>query len=116
MAHAVMLMRADGAVWLEQRPPKGIWGGLWTFPQFDTFDDARAYLGSLGIASEPKRLPEYAHAFTHFDLTLHPLVVTEASPSTGVAEKAGRWYDPDQPAKIGLAKPVLDLMQVCRSV
>jgi A/G-specific adenine glycosylase len=113
-AYAVMLLRPDRAVWLEQRPPKGIWGSLWTFPQFDAFDDARAYLSAFGISSEPKQLPAYAHAFTHFDLTLHPLVVTDAMTGVGVAEKAGLWYDPSQPAKIGLAKPVLDLLQLCR--
>jgi A/G-specific adenine glycosylase len=114
IAYAVLLIRPDGTVWLEQRPPKGIWGGLWTFPQFDTFEDARMYLNARGISSEPKPAPEYAHAFTHFDLTLHPLIVTDAVTSMGVAEKSGLWYDLNQPAKIGLAKPALDLMQLCR--
>lgn len=115
IAHAVMLVRSGGAVWLEQRPPRGIWGGLWAFPQFDRADEALEYLQSLGITGEPKRLPPYSHAFTHFDLTLHPLFAVSDALPAAVGEKAGLWYDASEPAKIGLAKPVLDLLKFCAS-
>lgn len=114
-AYALILMRSDGAVWLEQRPARGIWGGLWTFPQFDTSEDAREYIARVAVSSaEPKCLPPYSHAFTHFDLTLHPIHVTDVEPVSEVSEGRGVWYDPAAPAKIGLAKPVLDLMQLTR--
>ncbi len=115
IAHAVMLMRHDGAVWIEQRPPRGIWGGLWAFPQFDSFDAALEYLSSLGISSEPQRLPAYSHAFTHFDLTLHPLVVPGVSERDAVGEQTGLWYDANVPARVGLAKPVVDLLSALRT-
>ncbi|HBL86854.1 MAG TPA: A/G-specific adenine glycosylase, partial [Alcanivorax sp.] len=28
----LILQHPDGRVWLEPRPPSGIWGGLWCFP------------------------------------------------------------------------------------
>lgn len=113
-AYAAILRRADGAVLLERRPPVGIWGGLWTFPQFDAREDAVAWMerhaGDSSLATQA--LPPYSHSFTHFDLTLEPLLVRDAREQPAVAD-ADRycWYDLKQPAKIGLAKPAVDLIR-----
>lgn len=106
-AYVVLMIREDGAVLLERRPPAGIWGGLWTLPQFEQRESAEAWTGrAAGIVS----LPPYFHSFTHFDLTLHPLMV-RATPVQAVADSgAYRWYEPRQPAKIGLTKPAVDLI------
>lgn len=113
VAHALILMRTDGAVWLEQRPPQGLWGGLWVFPQFESREQAREYIARVGTSSRaPQALPPYSHAFTHFDLTLHPILVESVEPRESVAEQGGLWYDPSEPARIGLAKPVLELVRV----
>jgi len=114
-AYAVLAMRGDGSVLLERRPPMGIWGGLWTFPQFDDRDSALAWLQTQDMAdleAEADRLGPYSHSFTHFDLTLHPIVLRVARPPQFVAD-ADRlcWYDPRQPAQIGLAKPSVDLIR-----
>ena len=118
-AYVVLMVRDDGAVLLEHRPPAGIWGGLWTLPQFDEHEAAQAWL--LTSSPPPLRgggqgggivsLPPYFHSFTHFDLTLHPLRVGAAA-ATVVAE-GGRycWYEPRRPAKIGLAKPAVELIR-----
>jgi A/G-specific adenine glycosylase len=143
VAHIVILRRDDGAVLLERRPPAGVWGGLWAFPQFE--DRAAADLWIQGWSNRDQRksrpgrgreprehkerermnygemdagphtLPPYAHAFTHFDLTLHPIVV-RASEALAVAD-ADRycWYDAQRPAKIGLAKPAVDLIRALSS-
>jgi len=107
-AYVVLMVRDDGAVLLERRPPAGIWGGLWTLPQFDDRAAAQSWIGrEEGTLS----LPPYAHAFTHFDLTLHPLLVRTA-PAPGAADdERYRWYEPRQPARIGLAKPALELIR-----
>jgi A/G-specific adenine glycosylase len=108
-AYLLIVRRADGALLLEQRPPSGVWGGLWSFPQFEQRDAALQWLG-LAPDTAVTSLAAYEHAFTHFDLTLHGLVV-EARAAARVAESAQHlWYDPRQPARIGLAKPTLDLI------
>jgi A/G-specific adenine glycosylase len=110
-AFVVVAVNRTGAVLLERRPPSGIWGGLWTFPQFDSELDARAFAG--GTADAPL-LADYEHAFTHFDLTLRPLLVRrfEWQRATQVADSERYcWYDADRPARIGLAKPVLDIVR-----
>lgn len=120
-AYAVLAMRGDGAVLLERRPPAGIWGGLWTFPQFEDHAAALSWMQMQKMDHQPPhqesrenryRLAPYSHSFTHFDLTLHPIVVRVAQPQNFVADVDKQcWYDPRQPAQIGLAKPSLDLIR-----
>lgn len=110
-AYVVLMVRDDGAVLLEHRPPAGIWGGLWTLPQFDERDAAQAWMSERSAADRVTVMPPYFHSFTHFDLTLHPLLV-HADPRPAVADaQPYRWYEPRQPAKIGLAKPALELIR-----
>lgn len=141
IAHVVIAQRDDGCVLLERRPPAGIWGGLWTFPQFEDRAAALSWSeewstheereqheapekrgGHLAaspppVAGEgqgggaPLLLASYSHAFTHFDLTLHPWVVRAGSASKIADTDRYCWYDPRRPAKIGLAKPVVDLIR-----
>ena len=62
---------------LERRPAPGIWGGLWSPPQFESEPAALAWCRRE--FGEPKggeqRLAPIEHAFTHFDLRLHPVLV-----------------------------------------
>jgi A/G-specific adenine glycosylase len=113
VAYALIARDRQGAILLERRAPTGLWGGLWTFPQFDSRDDALAWAGarfSCDLATT-QALPAYEHAFTHFDLTLHPIVV-EITPQRVEAADAYAWYSRRTPARIGLAKPVVDLLAV----
>jgi A/G-specific adenine glycosylase len=107
-AFVVIAMNADGAVLLEQRPPSGIWGGLWTFPQFESEREARAFIGE---SPAWRTLPIYRHVFTHFDLALQPVVVRCAQPMQVADADRYCWYDPSNPQRIGLAKPAVDLIR-----
>ncbi|HEY5019612.1 MAG TPA: A/G-specific adenine glycosylase, partial [Steroidobacteraceae bacterium] len=73
----VMLLasREDGGVLLRRRPPHGVWGGLWTPPEFDSQEAAALFCGkALGDAKlEPLPLSLVRHAFTHFDLHITPV-------------------------------------------
>ena len=110
-AYAVILARDDGLLWLERRPPSGVWGGLWTFPQFDDVTAAIEWIGES--YAQRIELPAYLHAFTHFDLTLHPMLIRSVPMAAKVADSDRHlWYDPARPAKIGLAKPAVDLIRV----
>ncbi len=72
--HMVVALRPDGSVFLRQRPPAGIWGGLWAAPAFDSAHEARGF-AHQNLGGEPVELPAIEHAFTHFDLTITPWLV-----------------------------------------
>lgn len=99
----LLLKNPQGHVWLQQRPAKGIWGGLWSLPQFEQLADMHDWLQTMtqSIAAEP--LPEFRHTFTHFHLDIEAYQQTTSAlvPST-----QGVWYDPNANTKIGLAAPV----------
>ncbi|MGC3981834.1 MAG: A/G-specific adenine glycosylase [Steroidobacteraceae bacterium] len=112
-AFALVAMNASGAILLEQRPLSGLWGGLWICPQFDSQDALQDWAAThLAATSTLAALPVIDHAFTHFDLRLQPSLLSGAQPLSAVADIAVYcWYDPHQPARIGLAKPVLDILK-----
>lgn len=112
-AFALVAINTQGALWLEQRPPTGLWGGLWVCPQFDSETALQEWVVAHWQPTAPLRsLPSIDHAFTHFDLRLRPTLL-HGAPLDAVAEtRGGCWYDPQQPARIGLAKPVFDILKL----
>jgi A/G-specific adenine glycosylase len=110
-AYVAIMVRDDGAVLLERRPPAGIWGGLWTLPQFDEREAAQAWISQRATGDRASAMPPYAHSFTHFDLTLHPLLVRGAAVTALAGDDRYCWYEPRQPARIGLAKPAVELIR-----
>jgi A/G-specific adenine glycosylase len=112
-AFALVARNTQGAVLLEQRPPAGLWGGLWICPQFETHAAMQLWIDvHLQHDGVMHALPIIDHAFTHFDLRLQPALLTAATQLATVADTAGLcWYDPKSPPRIGLAKPVLDILK-----
>jgi A/G-specific adenine glycosylase len=113
-AYAAIVRNESAAVLLEKRPPTGLWGGLWTFPQFELQGEALAWMSTrFGPPSQsPQLLGAYEHAFTHFDLTLHPLVIDIDAHRFAVEDQDRYvWYDLQNPPRIGLAKPAVDLLR-----
>ena len=133
----LMLRDPRGALLLERRPPSGIWGGLWCFPECDPAADVEAMCrGRFGVRPVAvTALAPIAHGFTHFRLDVQPIlidigadgaaaesrrhgpdVVADSGKSrrhaAGVVADPGesRWYAPDAVADIGLATPVRRLI------
>lgn len=112
----LFVRRADGSVRLVQRPPRGVWGGLWSPPEFD--DGAAAEAAARVLARDgavPRATEPLQHAFTHFDLLIRPLWVdADAAPvAPAVAEStaASLWYNPMNPVSIGLPAPISQLLR-----
>lgn len=120
-----MLVAVDarGAVLLERRPARGLWGGLWSLPEFDSEEAATGFARerlrgpSLERASwRPRPLGIIEHAFTHFDLTIRPLVAECVGPRAGVEDSAAqRWCHPgdwrEGRERVGLPAPVRTLLE-----
>ena len=114
-AMAVVIKDQCGKILLERRPPTGIWGGLWTCPQFASVEASHLWLQQNGIsvsATNWQRLELIRHAFSHFDLDLQPYLLQVTTAVAKVAEVDHlRWYDPHQPDLIGLPKPLLSILE-----
>jgi len=51
------------------------------------------------------------HAFSHFELEMKPLIVHCADWAAGLRDDDRYlWYDPDDPPRLGLPKPVATLI------
>jgi A/G-specific adenine glycosylase len=111
-------MGSDGAmaVLVERRPPAGLWGGLWSPPQFESefaaLDWCRREIGEP--ESQAHGLAPIHHAFTHFDLRLNPLRV-RCRPNPAVHEGDDRlWYRLGDPPRVGLPQPIRQLFERLR--
>ena len=111
----LILRDPDGALLLERRPPSGIWGGLWCFPECDPDADVdamcRSRFGIRPVATTA--LAPIAHGFTHFRLDVHPVLVEiDGDHCAAVADPGERrWYPPGAVAGLGLAAPVKRLIE-----
>jgi A/G-specific adenine glycosylase len=111
-AFMVVALERRGRVLLERRPESGVWGGLWCLPEFSTASAAAAFIrDTLGVLEgAPTPLATLEHAFTHFDLTITPLLVRCTATASLVEEGRDLWYNLSEPARIGLPAPVSTLL------
>lgn len=110
----VILRNERGEVLLEQRPPTGLWGGLWGFPECPAGVEPAAWCDEhlRLLTGTPERWPVMRHSFTHFHLDIAPVCLPVLASLPGLMESAERlWYNGDRPATIGLAAPVSALLQ-----
>jgi len=109
---------SQGRVLLERRPEHGLWGGLYSLPELDDGDDARAWcIERLGIAPAIERvLPGLSHAFTHFDLDIEPLLVSVEGEYRALMDSSNLvWYNPAARQPIGIAAPIRTLLETLPS-
>jgi len=108
----MLLAVRDNAVLLQRRPPSGIWGGLWSFPQFDDANSLHQYAAALGSYDESAvdQWHLVRHSFTHFDLEITPIKVAlkDTSGRRIMDEESCCWVDGDLPG--GCAAPVKRLL------
>jgi A/G-specific adenine glycosylase len=108
-------LRSDGAVWLAQRPLRGVWAGLHAPQVFDSEAALLARAHSLGHA-QVQAAPVVKHVLTHKDLYLHPMWQAWTKKRRLADEPTeGAWYTPDQWASIGLPAPVAKLLKGFRA-
>jgi A/G-specific adenine glycosylase len=107
---AWLVLRHEGRVLLEKRPPTGLWGGLWTFPESDDEvpKPADRLLGcEIGYVRQGA---DFEHIFTHFRMRVRPFYceVRRVIPRAG--EPGRRWFDIAMAAKAAVPSPVRTLL------
>jgi len=110
-AQSLWLLRAhtsDGSVWLERRPPTGVWAGLFCLPAFES-RDALVSAVSVNVRSRLEDAPAFVHVLTHKDLHLHPVRAQLERREAGGGE--GGWFASGEWPGLGLPAPVRRLLE-----
>jgi A/G-specific adenine glycosylase len=101
------LTNNQGEVWLEKRPPKGVWASLYCFP---ILGSAEALALALPEGLTCRHDASFVHVLTHKDLHLHPVRAVwngDQQPQTGIQ---GSWMSRQQWHILGLPAPIRKLL------
>ncbi len=114
----LLLQDEHNAVLLQQRPPSGIWGGLWSLPELDAESSDADLIhwckNELGYAATVvQRGTRVRHTFSHFHLEIAPVVARITGADNAIRDVSNRrWYNTAAPDTLGLAAPVKRLLEV----
>jgi A/G-specific adenine glycosylase len=113
-ATRMLLLSPDNVhVLLQQRPPVGIWGGLWSLPECPIDSDPIQWCDhhwQLRVATTTAP-PALKHTFSHFHLAIEPFSAQVLNPAQSVMDSAQFiWYNTQAPDARGLPKPVQTLL------
>jgi A/G-specific adenine glycosylase len=112
-----LLLMSGRDILLEKRAPQGIWGGLWSLPQFDDEHAAMAWCAQrgyvfVGAASAANRkLEKFTHVFTHFKLHINPVLLNVAHKPLQVQQAASVWMDVEDAMGAAIPTPVRTLLE-----
>ena len=113
----LVITNPHGEIFLEKRPPSGIWGGLWSFPEWrgQHFNEKKINawcLENFGFRiASVERKHGFRHTFSHYHLDITPVhaKVTKTS-GLRVEDREAVWYNLKQPEARGLAAPVTRIL------
>ena len=114
----LLLLKVGDEILLEKRSPTGVWGGLWSLPQFDDELNAQTHCATL-LAAENQHtktamieaLPPFAHVFTHFKLHINPWLIQLKRKPQLAAEPGTIWLVVDDALNAAIPKPVRTLLE-----
>jgi A/G-specific adenine glycosylase len=109
----LLLKNIEQQVLLEKRPPVGVWGGLWSLPEFDNLKAVQDWCDCHHLNRRNQQiLPTSRHTFSHYHLDYTPVLIHTDSPINFVMEgKQTLWYNKNSIAALGLATPIKKLLQ-----
>ncbi len=99
--------RADGMVYLAQRPTPGVWAGLYSLPTYSGREELMATLTPAQQAACADQAA-FVHVLTHKDLHLH--VVQLAWKRQAAPQPAGQWFAISALPGVGLPAPIRKLL------
>ena len=102
-----------GEILLEQRPTRGVWGGLWCFPEFSSdLRIEKMIKKKYGFNVEhQKKYKAINHSFTHFNLTIKPIhIKLQRDKNKDYDSGVLAWVNPKKHPSLGLPAPVLSML------
>ncbi len=113
----ILIQDGRGRVLLQRRPPAGLWGGLWGFPECGAEDIGEWCQQALGVRVElAAPWPLLRHTFSHFHLQITPIAARVVDSGKVMENPEMVWYNPNQPDERGFAAPVKRLLQQLREI
>jgi A/G-specific adenine glycosylase len=109
-----LLLYNNRQILLEKRPPTGIWGGLWSLPEFASEDAALDWCVVNNLQICDKHFGnQQRHTFSHYHLDYTPLFVETNSSTMGFVHETDRviWHNTQQINQLALAAPIKLLLQ-----
>jgi len=109
----MLILKQGDSILLEKRPPSGIWGGLWSFPETEHTENlaehAKQRFGLQVDAAEP--LAQLTHAFTHFKLHIQPQRLMVTGKPTQLREAGLIWLNIEDALGAAIPTPVRKILQ-----
>ncbi len=111
----MLLLRHGDEIWLEKRPPVGIWGGLWSLPELatdQTEQSIQALAQRFGEVDAVESLPPFSHGFTHFKLNaqVRQVKMEKLNKNLGDAAINGLWLSLEKARQAALPTPIKNLL------
>jgi len=104
----------SGEILLEQRPPSGIWGGLWCFPEFSAdIPIESSLIEKYGYTVKDKiEFSSFKHTFSHFHLLIKPIHIKLKGQTNRVNDaKLSTWLNLDVDQQLGFPAPVVSIIK-----
>ncbi len=108
----LMIRNTAGEILLLQRPPTGLWGGLWCLPEIAENENIRDALAELDLihAALIEEWPSWRHSFSHYHLDISPMLLQTRYTQNKIAQLHERWINPANPLAVGVAAPIKKLL------
>lgn len=110
----LVLVNQDDGVYIEKRPPSGIWGGLWSLPEFSEETRAIQWLKEsyqdLDISKVKIYNDELLHKFSHYDFMIHLIYATPTKPINVIADNQTKFISANQLESHAFPTPVKNLI------
>ena len=103
-----------GEVLLQRRPPAGIWGGLWSFPECPVETDVAAWIKQVfgSTVCALRREAPLRHTFSHFHLDITPVRAVMRTPPAAIRDQDDTvWVALGREPTLGVAAPVKKLLE-----
>jgi len=94
-----LIYKNGNDILLERRTNKGIWGGLWSFPETETLP--------INGQDNMQLLPQFSHTFTHFRLHIQPVLIQSA---TQAIFPNSLWIGLDEAMESAIPTPVRKIL------
>lgn len=102
----MLLLRYQGKLLLEKRPPTGIWGGLYCLPEASVLPDETSIAQTFGFSvMDIQWLTDFRHTFTHYHLDIQPVLVDLTAIGNQVSDSSNIWFEPNGERDFGIARP-----------